>query len=750
MYDDERGLGDQIESNFGSIADSVGNIKDNIDTIRDIGERIKGAEHSGDASSPKPDIGQSSQQTGANSASTASTGTNAGAVNKASGASTGATVGAEAGATGAGASAGASGAAAGAEAGAAATGAAEAAASSTGVGAVVAAAMIAAKKIKENEEKDFKDQSHPFLIVAIAVGAFFYIVMSTYMLKVDPGALENGSQKSFTQLSEDENFKGEEIKKFTDEDLDDYDKDAPYYEIANDYINGIGPGTGIKDAMNKAITEECHTLIKELKSRQIFKFLTRIFNGYNEQKSLENFYSKPFPYDIVTPESTIGNVIDGTYTPTYNDVNFAEVITILCQNPKYDHKNVVYEDFNDYIHSKEAQNYYYEVDLQWYVTYETDERDPNGNKYPDIDEYVGSEEDAQNAPDTLVINGHDYKFKEYFVDPIVFPFGLRELYLLAEVDADDMNSNFELHSNIEMLDRSENYARIYAREKEEILGPSFDEPRNTDSLIYSHLQSFYGEPKGRSGWYYIADPYNLSIDLANYQIPADLQTQLIEMYKNLPDGANTLTDLDEFMKNFWIYQMAITDKSGIGSLCAFSSYMMVAQFENNKKFDEKYIAQLARKYCSPGGVFGGGSADGLEFMKEFALQGFNPTSTSAGATAGATAGVGSVVADVLRKSNGNASDAIAFSLSQIASAIDNGHPAIVHVTKGTTSDNKYHDTHFMVAVGYEDGKTNGGQAGIWVADPGRSSSSGQNLRFEPLDNISTWQNATVRYYESTK
>ncbi len=548
----------------------------------------------------------------------------------------------------------------------------------------------------------------------------FIIIFGCFYEKETTGSVKNYSGNSFDETLNDD-FKGEIEENFSTEKLRDYyttkDNVAPLKDACDIYINGNNDGKGLKPALHDAITVECYNIINEINLRNL-NFIQKIgakFRKYDKEKSLEYFRSQPWPYDLhENGYPTVGDVLDGNYVPQYNDVNFLEMLTVLCQNEDYDWENSDYTEFNEFIRTKKAQNLYYELELKWILLFygEWDEEktytDGQGNistrtEHVESGEIEGdieynSIEEAEAAIDsgiTMDYNGHTLEVCGFYVRPILKPFGLRELYIMAEVNPTDYHRDWINHTYYELLDRSEKLTHTYLREDADVAGVYYKDNRGKNSTIYNDLIDKMGKATGRSAWCYIPDEdtYNLR-DLGDmpYAIP-DYVLEYMAQAQYLPEGSNTL---ENFLQYFYHNQGTIQNISNQSGLCNFTSYMMIAMFHNNITMTDNDLASLAKKYCDNDGFF---RRQGEALGNYHITQGSN------------------IKTDVVKT---------------IESSINAGNPLILHC-RGIWHDNAQnrdiHTTengHFMVVVGY-------GPDGIKVADPGKVANNTATISYDAIN-----------------
>ena len=545
------------------------------------------------------------------------------------------------------------------------------------------------------------------------------IFFGIFFFKETVGAVKNYSGKSFDVEIEgglngniENGFaEDEEVRKYytmQEEEI------APFKDAVDVYINGNNDGKGLKNALHDAVTIECKNIVENLDSNLLRigfgEFLSRLVYGYDRQKSLDFFYELPWPYDLnIDGHPTVRDVCNGQ-APQYNDVNFLEMLTILCQNENYDWENCKYTDFNEFIRTKRAQNLYYELDvkyvLEYYYTVSKEVPDElNGGTYYvereegpfDGDEVYDTIEECVAALDSkpvIYIDGHEATAKGFYIRTKLKPFGLRELYLMAEVNPTDYHRDWDHHTYSQLLDRTEKLTHTYLRKDADIANVYYQDKRTEESTIYEDLMAKYGEATGRSAWCYIDNPFNLRDYELTYEIPPEILETMID-FENLPEGSNTLAN---FLDYFYHNQCDIQNLNGQTGLCNFTSYMMIALYYNNITMTDQQLAALASQNCQSNGFF----------YKQ---------------------------GDILSQYHINKGADVHSNLPEtIANSIDNGHPLVLHCkgywvdynTNEALHGKPGNDTgHFMVVYGYDSN-------GIKVADPGMRANNSRTISWESL------------------
>lgn len=429
-------------------------------------------------------------------------------------------------------------------------------------------------------------------VFVIFIVLFALIIGGVWIQKGTDGSLMNNQTTRYSQdpLGDNKTAKDSKIFKGGDDTLDEFDFDYPLQKGLDTYVDGIEgePDTGLKDAMGKAIANKCMGMIFALGDSKVSKVRAWTFfsdmwakvksfwtnvqrekKGYNLEKSLETFYENPWPYD--KGDAKIGDYIASIasdsyvnsskalkkyrrdFVPKYDDVNWIEILSVFSMNTKYDWNNINYDEFNEYIHSDENQFKYFEMGVKWAAKYSgsvshPDEDCPYCTKTQEV-KYDTEDELADYLkanPSIKTTCRHGYEIimvpQYYYCNIKVKPFGLRELYDLAQVSPDDKYQvtkngrsddkdgvSFFYHTNEDMLDYNELWTRTYLRKFDKrgrfsVGGPAYDVERSKQSTIYNDLGKCKDKhqpkkyirntdgypyleetniPTGRSDWYYI-------------------------------------------------------------------------------------------------------------------------------------------------------------------------------------------------------------------------------------------------------
>ncbi len=557
-----------------------------------------------------------------------------------------------------------------------------AAAGSTGVGiplAIIIQLGDKAKKASENMKnmddksgKSSKSQKSGLFILAAILFFFFYMMsfVGTSIQFIMPGPIETYRESQFfpeSNLKSNFTKKGyPTVQKVLDEyaGLEEYNGTVPVEDAAQVYCKLIDA------TIIDIFSSFCEETLKKYDKNILMKFITRDDLDRNDEKTKEEFLKQPYPYCKKNQEGryyTIEEFLNGDI-PSYeessdkksylnDDVNYAEIISVLGMNSKFNFmsEDCTIEDFAQLLCSDNTKKYLYE--FKAYPVYIYKQLiDKNGNPYY-----------SDKAEDII----------EYYYTFEIMPYGLRELFAIAEVEKFGQDIDFTNQTNYKMLDRRENYLRTYARTSEYILGPSYKESRSSNSIVYGEAGN--RTTTGRSADFYIQDADNLGeeIELEEWDIEDKPQVTVKYEYDN------TIKILDMFS---YINQgtcRASQMKRGNGQYtiqqagCIDCSYIMIAEYYLRQDIKVSEIASNTQMYT------------GNSFATSHFMATYNMTYYS--------------------------SSYIPFDIDKCRSYIDMGMPLIFHIKgKWEYNGQVYHKSnngHFLVIMGYDNN-------GLYVYDPG--------------------------------
>lgn len=600
MYDDdERSLSDELEDTGNDAINTVRNAKDVADKIKNHssakkGESGNGKEGSSDAprdggsegspqhSSPSEDGPQEFGKKTPSEVSSAPSSGEAGAGAGTSGAA-GGTAGSAAGsATASGAGASAGGAVAG---GAAASGGAAAAASATGVGAILVAAAVAAKKVAGTVTSDISSDSEGGTSFLAIIGIVVAFTIAVILIVLAPAIV---TVYLLTQMAEPINgimtqgivgYAVQSVESYMDE----REKEKFFQKLLGEDWHNAAELTRewsaetvevCKDIVDYSIQRAYDQYVWEILFN-LGNYKDFLFDGYNPYETYKKFKAARHPYSTRKVRSsdgsehyvTIQEYIDNYDKPGYenDDLNYAELFTVICQNGKFSYSSFSYSEFYDVLVNRKTTELLFElkVENEEFYKYTRGGRDELKRKKSEgvgskdasdvvdgaqlteeqvNEEFIRSEttetETRDSSPmDTLkswanalkdkvmeitdsVIRFFDRWTKNFFFayDVTVKPYGLEELYAIADIKPDAPSSVNRTMRNIDMLDVQESLLRGVLIDSD--LGPAYDKPRSGQSSIYEDLQrmmsvsrvgvdySIYGDPlinypTGRSAMCYV-------------------------------------------------------------------------------------------------------------------------------------------------------------------------------------------------------------------------------------------------------
>lgn len=575
-------------------------------------------------------------------------------------------------------------------------------------------------------EKD-KNQ-YPGIFTVLLMFLLLFSGMATIISKGMSSGLSLQQESEFQETKLDgygmsdagEQFsEGTQLKEFNDP--------LPLKNGIVNYVYGTdstGTTNGFRFVLHEAICKHCKKIINEIDRNQ------GKIDGkkYNKERSLLSFYENRYPYDLGNVK--IGNIIQPVgygYTPMlakYDDVNYAEVLTVLGQGNRFKWGDMNYEEFMAELLKEDVYRLLYELGLKWVPIYKGTKTwtDDEGVEHKQViekdgDPYDSPEACKSSAPESITVDGVECKWVEYYVQVTVKPFGLRELYAISFETKDPVpfteqfHPEFDQHKNIDMLAYSEEIDRIYQRnfqmnilngdgsvmETVDALGPSYSKPRSAESSIYTDLltngwlieRGWQGT--GRSAWYYIEKTYNDKLERTyssedwggvpkgpdgndRYELPDYWDIDIGEI-----DGAKIL-DMFRYLNQgeFPDIMRGASGESVKNSGCLDCSIAMILMAYLQREIP---ISEISNNFVN---------ADG-------SLQ----TAAVLAAYGGFTQG-------------SNIRDNFA---SGVKAEIDAGRPTVLHIRGYWQSSNGQvlHGTangHFLVATGYD-------KEGIYVSDPGR-------------------------------
>lgn len=315
---------------------------------------------------------------------------------------------------------------------------------------------------------------------------------------------------------------------------------------------GYGEGNcGFIYTLNKAITDEVRGIIENDKnsvaySEGMFNYPIRIKYNYDKVTSAGYLYDQPWPFDnqeseahAYTPDMgwsypniakpSVGDVLKNEgkllpeyadsdkyegYEPKYDDVNFAECISILSNRDDYRYTEAALLAGLKRISLDKYLKYFYELEIHYFAVYEGSRMKADGTmEYRTKIFYVGTTDEEVkayvDAKPEFDEDGFHFVYDRYFAKCRLKPFGLREEYMWTDIDPNEINQNIQSElkwTNYHILDRNEYYLRMYCRfdnkfqlddsltelpddtYNRDILGVSYLDNRTKKSIIYEDIK----------------------------------------------------------------------------------------------------------------------------------------------------------------------------------------------------------------------------------------------------------------------
>lgn len=434
------------------------------------------------------------------------------------------------------------------------------------------------------------------------------------------------------------------------------------------------------------------------------EFFSLFTGGYGPLEQLQAFFDAPYPYSLAKENGefyTVLDYINGDIPKDElnNDLNYAEIICVVCQRTDSNYYNISYSDFYDILvdndnnntkvklfeleFESEAIHYYIDDDTGEKVIIEDVEAYMEATRQ-EYARYMGnssssdSSDDADSSPaytldDYMVSQGYGYYYPIHLM-----PYGLQELYDIADVDPYEYNDTFTTMYNYDVLDYNEEWLRGYL-EKAVYLGPAYDEPRGQSSITYNLYQDTGVEATGRSAYKWLYNSITTADMADNYYDyePTDRPDISVGYIKT---GETVILDIAEnwYINQGWYPNSKRGNSSGDTikqSGCIDCSYVMAAQYFHQAFIDIEAV-------CATSSYYSGAA---------FRTQAF--------------------CAD----NNMSTTGAIAFNAETIRQQLTQGNPVLFHLSgvwsyNGTT----YHNSasgHFLLIIGYDDN-------GFFLCDPG--------------------------------
>ena len=527
-----------------------------------------------------------------------------------------------------------------------------------------------------------------------------------------------------------------------------------------------------------------------------------LFDGYNPYETYKNFLTARHPYS--TRYFTVQEYIDNFDKPGYenDDLNYAEVFTILCQNEKFNYTNFSYEDFFKVMVNKKTTKLLFELQVEGESFYKysaggketlkqkksegVDSKNSGGGvsgvrlsneqvneefkkagieageekeKTDGKNEKEKDKENEDEITDPLstlriwaanmwdkvmeasdkVVKFFDRWSKNFFFayNVTLKPYGLEEMYTIADIFPDaPCKMNYSMR-NIDMLDTQEALLRGILIDSD--LGPAYNEIRSRQSSIYDDLDrmvsvnrtgvnySIYGSslvnhPTGRSAMSYVKESLVTTFEYADksfeqfwMSFPESTTIPGIEFAAGEPNpqGGTVILNIPQYINQGYYGQGIQRGDKGCGTVaeygCIDCCYYMISNYYYKGML---LRATTVEEYLKENSASVVREADGeLSFPGYVEVDQFHWLDYC----------LDHDIYPFLFSTEG-ASDHFQgpFLPNLVIEFISRGNPVVLHIT-GVWEYNgiKYHNSlynHFLLIIGYD-------EKGFYVLDPGNSNIS---------------------------
>lgn len=450
---------------------------------------------------------------------------------------------------------------------------------------------------------------------------------------------------------------------------------------------------------------------------------------YSSEASIAYYLNQPYPYSLIKSDGsyyTIGDYLTGTIPEEdlNNDLNYAEILAVYCQNEENMYTSISYDDFYNFIVQEYNSNFLYELELsdtpQWYyidaegvmVLCDDEEEAKAGAEEAEAEreeaeeEEEGDDEDSDEDSDDEEEEESKIDSWGYFFEVKVMPYGLNELYHIADVDMNAINYATLSITNKDMLNENEKWLRAYLGNSVD-LGPSYAEQRTYRSVNYNIYIEQDILPTGRS----------LNSYLDN-SVTRNFIAGLLPEYSggSYNDYEKIEIDFDEseayiIKMPCYINQGSYKQARGNGNKtisdngCIDCCYAMCAMYYNGYTDASVYMPQTSKS------VEDGGYVEGQNFRSDIFPADNNM-----------------IVNKTSVKGSLTNND-----MAIILNNIKQGYPVIIEI-KGRWEDNngvvlhKSTNTHFIVVYGFTSSK-------FIVYDPGSRDTTSYGIPFDALNNV---------------
>ncbi|MBO5371754.1 MAG: C39 family peptidase [Lachnospiraceae bacterium] len=453
---------------------------------------------------------------------------------------------------------------------------------------------------------------------------------------------------------------------------------------------------------------------------------------YSSEASIAYYLNQPYPYSLIKSDGsyyTIGDYLTGAIPEEdlNNDLNYAEILAVYCQNEDNIYTSISYDDFYNFIVQEYNSNFLYELELsdtpQWYyidaegvmVLCDDEEEAKAGAEEAEAEREEAEEEEEDDDEDSDEDSEEESEEESeidswgYFFEVKVMPYGLNELYHIADVDMDAINYATLSITNRDMLNENEKWLRAYLGNSVD-LGPSYADERTYRSVCYNCYTDQGERATGRSLNQYLENSVTTNFiagllpeysggsydDYEKIEIDLDVSdTHIINMPAHILQG-NYKTKRGNGGDN----GNATISSSGCIDCC----YAMCAMYYNGYTEPSTYMPQISKE-VSEGGYVIGESFDGATFSTD-----------------------NNMIVTRINKSKLDNTD-----FTNIINNINCGYPVIISIEGRWEDDEGYvlhqsHRTHFIVLIGYTTDR-------FIVYDPGSQGTTNYGIPFTALDNV---------------
>lgn len=460
------------------------------------------------------------------------------------------------------------------------------------------------------------------------------------------------------------------------------------YHIMNYAVNALN--------IHNEVTES-----SEYTQLLIIKSLVHMNPIYAVEEAAKAFRAMQYPYTLAHSDGsyyTIGDYLDKKIPDSElnNDLNYAEIITAISQNEKFQSDTFSYSDIYDILIGDKVASLLFEMRFYQSPVFVDNIEDDEDVTQDTSESQDGSTETGENnnAPDNSPTDSSEDEESEievpkigYYYPSEIAPYGLNELYEIAEVDLWGINPLSASMTNREMLDEQEAWIRAKCLDVD--LGPSWASERSSNSLAAKYQLSLDEPVTGRSCLDYL-NGESITEQIIQKQ-PLFYKNQSIadtlEKLNFTPTGESVILDFPTYI-NQGNYPDSIRGTDGKGdsikkSGCIDCTYAMIEMYYSRSLLD---ISDISAQYVR----------NNQFLSRQFVLDHELSCSTP------------------FFEVESSFSD-LPFNFNTITSCITQGYPVVLHI-KGNWEYNGrvYHQSdngHFLAIIGYD-------ATGLYVYDPG--------------------------------